>query len=179
MCSLAEGHLGDHCAEQNAVERSQEKFLSQRLPGRGDKYPRDPRHVHSYREGLGIADKLAKSASGNADWQRDLEISFNRIGDVQKAQDNLSGALKSYRDGLAISDRLAKSASGNPGWQRDLALSFELIGDVQKAQGDRPAAVKSYRHGLDIADKLTKSDPSNAEWQRDLATLSAKLAASR
>jgi hypothetical protein len=49
-------------------------------------------------------------------------VSFEWIGDVQKAQGDLSGALKSYSDGLAIRGKLAKSDPGNAGWQRDLAV---------------------------------------------------------
>ena len=32
----------------------------------------------------------------NAGWQRDLSVSYNKVGGVQEAQGNLSGALKSY-----------------------------------------------------------------------------------
>ena len=42
-------------------------------------------------------ERLAQSDPGNADWQRDLSVSFERIGDVQVAQGDLSGALKSYQ----------------------------------------------------------------------------------
>ena len=60
-----------------------------------------------------------------AGWQRDLSVSFEKVGDVQVAQGDLAGALKSYRDSLAIMKRLAKSDPGNAGWQRDLSVSFE------------------------------------------------------
>ena len=132
--------------------------------------------LKSYRDSLAIADKLAKSDRGNADWQRDLSVSFNNIGDVQKAQGDPSGALGSYRDSLAIRDKLAKSDPGNAGWQRDLSVSFNKIGDMQKAQGDLSGALGSYRDSLAIADKLTKSDPGNAGWQHDLSVSFAKLA---
>jgi hypothetical protein len=36
--------------------------------------------------GLAIADRLAKSNPGNASWQRDLSVSYYKIGDVQVAQ---------------------------------------------------------------------------------------------
>ena len=95
----------------------------------------------SYRDGLAIADRLAKADPGNAGWQRDLSVSYEKIGDVQVAQGDLAGALKSYRDSLAIADRLAKSDPGNAGWQRDLSVSYDKIGDVQVAQGDLAGAL--------------------------------------
>ena len=64
-------------------------------------------------------------------WQRDLSVSFDRVGNVLVAQGNLPEALKSYRDSLAIRDRLAKSDPGNAGWQRDLSVSYNRIGEVQ------------------------------------------------
>ena len=100
--------------------------------------------LKSYRDSLAIIDRLAKSDPGNAGWQRDLSVSYEKIGDVQVAQGDLAGALKSYRDSLAIIDRLAKSDPGNAGWQRDLSVSYEKIGDVQVAQGDLAGALKSY-----------------------------------
>jgi hypothetical protein len=36
---------------------------------------------------------------GNAGWQRDLSVSHNKIGDVQRAQGDLTAALASYRVG--------------------------------------------------------------------------------
>ena len=68
-------------------------------------------------------ERLAGSDAGNADWQRDLSISYDRVGDVLVKQGNLPEALKSYRAGLAIAERLAGSDAGNADWQRDLSVS--------------------------------------------------------
>src|SRR4051794_19660638 len=90
-------------------------------------------------------ERLAKSDPGNAGWQRDLSVSYEKIGDVQVAQGDLASALQSYRASLRIRERLAKSDPGNAGWQRDLSVSYEKIGDVQVAQGDLASALQSYR----------------------------------
>jgi len=58
--------------------------------------------LKSYNDSLAIADRLAKSDPGNAGWQRDLSLSYERVGNVQVGQGDLAGALKSYRDGLAV-----------------------------------------------------------------------------
>ena len=92
--------------------------------------------LKSYRDSLVIADRLAKSDPGNAGWQRDLSVSYDKVGDVQVAQGDLAGALTSYRDSLVIRDRLAKSDPGNAGWQRD------LVGVVQQ---DRRRAGRAGR----------------------------------
>jgi hypothetical protein len=71
-----------------------------------------PEAVKAFRNGFGIRDRLAKSDPDNAGWQRDLSVSFIKIGDVLVAQGNLPKALKSYRDGHAIAGRLAKADLG-------------------------------------------------------------------
>ena len=50
-----------------------------------------PEALKSYQAGLAIADRLAKADPGNAGWQRDLSVSYDKIGDVQVAQGNLPG----------------------------------------------------------------------------------------
>jgi tetratricopeptide (TPR) repeat protein len=62
--------------------------------------------LKSYSDSLAIRDRLAKSDPGNAGWQRDLSVSYSKVGGVQKAQGDLKAALISYSDGLAIIDRL-------------------------------------------------------------------------
>ena len=130
----------------------------------------------TYHEAETIADRLAKSDPGNAGWQRDPSVSYDKVGDVQVTQGNLPAALASYQAGLAIADRLAKSDPGNAGWRRDLSVSYERVGDVQVAQGNLPPALTSYQASLAIRDRLAKSDPGNAGWLRDLSVSYAKLA---
>jgi tetratricopeptide (TPR) repeat protein len=122
-----------------------------------------------YEMAVAIAEPIAWFNPSNADWQRDLSVSHNRIASVLQAQGNLPAALDSYRAGLAIIERLVKSDPANTGWQRDLWVSHDAIADVLQARGDLTAALDSYRAGLAIIERLAKSDPANAGWQRDLS----------
>jgi tetratricopeptide (TPR) repeat protein len=79
--------------------------------------------LKSYQDDLAITERLATSDPGNAGWQNDLSVSYEKVGDVQVAQGDLKAALKSYSDSLAIRERLAQSDPGNAGWQRDLSDS--------------------------------------------------------
>jgi hypothetical protein len=47
--------------------------------------------------------RLAKADPGNG-WQRDLSVSYSKVGDVLVAQGNLPEALKSFRDTADESD---------------------------------------------------------------------------
>jgi hypothetical protein len=109
-------------------------------------------------------------------WQRDLSVSFNTIGDVQKAQDDLSAARQSYNDSLAIRDRLAQSDPGNAGWQRDLAVTFAKLALVHKQSGDKSEARDSLRQGQAIMARLTELSPDNAKWKIDLVWFDGEIA---
>ncbi|MFZ2107596.1 MAG: hypothetical protein WAV18_19840 [Roseiarcus sp.] len=86
----------------------------------------------AYQDSLAIRDRRAKADLGNVGWQRDLSVSYNKVGKVQVAQGDLSAALKSYSDSLAIADRLAKTDPGNAGcsaissFLRATSLTFGL-----------------------------------------------------
>ncbi|WP_292531845.1 hypothetical protein [Methylocystis sp.] len=117
----------------------------------------------------------AEGAARRVNDERDLSVSYERIGDVQVAQGDLKAALQSYADGRAIRERLAKADPGNAQWQRDLSVSYERIGDVQVAQGDLKAALQSYADSRAIRERLAKADPGNAGWQRDLSVSYNKI----
>jgi tetratricopeptide (TPR) repeat protein len=107
--------------------------------------------------------------SDNTEWQRDLAVSYNNVGSMRVAQDELNWGLNAYRDGLVILERLAKVNPGNAGWQYDLGISHERIGDVLMQQGKLAAALKEYEAKKAIIERLAEADPGNTGWQRDLS----------
>jgi hypothetical protein len=88
-------------------------------------------------------------------------VSYERIGDVLKAQGNLAEALKSFRDGLAIRERLAQSDPGNANWQFDLVVSHWKLA----ANGDdaprRLAFIVATLRKLKAENRLT---PEQERW---------------
>ena len=82
----------------------------------------------SYRAGLAIAERLAKSDPSNADWQRILSLSYQEIGGVEALQGQLAQALESFQASFVITERLAKSDPSNANWQRDLAMCYARLG---------------------------------------------------
>ena len=88
-----------------------------------------------YQQGLAISERLAEQDKTNAGWQRDLSVSYEKVGDVLVAQGKLQDALDAYQQSLAISKRLAEQDKSNSGWQRDLSVSYDKVGDVLVAQG--------------------------------------------
>ncbi len=116
-----------------------------------------------------LVDDLIQRDPHNAEEQRDLSESYDRVGDISAARADRDGALNAYTDGLEIAKKLAARDPNNAEWQRDLSVSYNLIGDISAARGDHEGALKAYSDGLEIARTLADRDPNNAEWQCDLS----------
>ena len=102
---------------------------------------------------------------------------YEKVGDVQVAQGDLTAALKSYQDSLDIRDPLAKADPGNAGWQRDLAVSYAKLANVQ-LKANRPAESRAaLEAGRAILAKLVADHPGFAQWKQDLAWFDARIAA--
>jgi hypothetical protein len=79
---------------------------------------------------MAIAEALAKRDPANTEWQRDLSVSHNKIGDVLMAQGDGPGALGAYQASLAIAEALARRDPANTQWQVDLACSCGKLGTM-------------------------------------------------
>jgi tetratricopeptide (TPR) repeat protein len=121
------------------------------------------------------ADRKGWQRDYREEWQRDLAVAHNKIGDVLRAQGNLRDALAAHQASLAIRERLTKADPENAEWQRDLAVAHNKIGDVLRAQGNLRDALAAYQAPLAIRERLAKADPENAGWQRDLARAQDKI----
>ena len=67
----------------------------------------------------------------NTQWQRDLSVSHDRIGDVLVAQGDGPEALAAYRKGLDIREALAARDPANTEWQTDVAVSCAKLGALE------------------------------------------------
>ena len=109
--------------------------------------------------------------AGNAEWQRDLSVSFNKIGDVQRSTGGLKGALKGLpgpasRSGekLAARVRTQRRLAARPlGQLPTRSATCSGRGGISKG------ALQAYRDSLAIAEKLAAQDAGNTDWQRDLS----------
>lgn len=121
-----------------------------------------------------IADLLALQP-GETKLQRNLSVSYAKLGDVHAAQGDLAEALKSYQASLALAERLAQSDPGDATWQYELGISNERVGNVMMERGDLEGALKSYRAKQEIIARLNQSDPGKIDWQRDLSVADDKI----
>ena len=100
-----------------------------------------------YEQARQVIDQRCAIQPDEADVQRDLSVSFERIGNVLVAQGDGPGALAAYRKGLAIRQALAARYPANANWQRDLIVSNVKLG---KVTGDKA----HVRRALEIAEAM-------------------------
>jgi tetratricopeptide (TPR) repeat protein len=67
--------------------------------------------LQAYQQALNISQALAESDPTNVSAQRDLSVSYNRIGDVQLRLGDTEKALQAYQQALEIRQALAESGS--------------------------------------------------------------------
>ena len=73
-----------------------------------------PEARKAYESSLAIRERLAKQDPGNAEWQRDLSVSYNKVGDVLVAEGKLPEARKAYESSLAIVSAWPSRTRGTP-----------------------------------------------------------------
>ncbi len=117
------------------------------------------------REAHGILKQVLCADPVCARKQRDLSISFGRLGDVSVAAGDLAAARAYYEQGLAISRALADADPASAQKQRDLSISLNNLGDATAA-GDLGAARAYYEQGRAISRAIVDADPTCAESTR-------------
>ena len=96
--------------------------------------------LKAYRDSLTITERLAAADRSNAEWQRDLAVSYAKLASIYQQQDNTADALVSLRKGRDIMAALVAIAPSNAQWKKDLAW---LDSQIAKAEGQSQEAGKN------------------------------------
>ena len=124
---------------------------------------------------LKIAEKFAEKYPDNPQMQRDLGVSYNKLGDIAIALNDYTAAERYYAKALEIDERLAEKYPEDLDFQRDLSVSYGNLGDIAKARNDYKAAEGYYAKDLEISEKLAEKYPDDPQMQRDLSVSYNKL----
>ena len=111
--------------------------------------------------------------------QRDLSVSYDRIGDVQRAQGDLPSALSSYKQDLEIAQKLAARDPANAQWKTDLVISLWKLASILEQHGTpqkREAGV-NYQRALELLRALAVENRLTAEQKTWIPKLEVRLKA--
>jgi tetratricopeptide (TPR) repeat protein len=115
--------------------------------------------------GVTIREGLVKRDPANTEWQRDLSVSHDQIGDVLVAQGDGPGALAAYQAGLTIREGLAKSDPANTQWHVDVAASCAKLGSLESLLSIQERS-EYLSHGLKLLTELKQAGRlyPNQDW---------------
>jgi hypothetical protein len=101
----------------------------------------------AYDSGLAIADRLAAADPGNAGWQRDLALSFGRVGHVAFQTGDHTEASALIHRGREIIARLMAASPDNATLPQDLDWFDRMIGQSAGEGGQPAPSSRSARRG--------------------------------
>jgi tetratricopeptide (TPR) repeat protein len=128
-----------------------------------------------YRESLAIRERLVQMEPDCADFQRDLSVSYGRMGDLYRALGQGEPAREAYLKSLTIIERLAQAEPDRADYQRDLSVAYERMGDLYRALGQGEPAREAYLKSLAIRERLAQAEPDRADYQRGLSVSHARM----
>jgi tetratricopeptide (TPR) repeat protein len=119
-----------------------------------------------------ILRSLLSQDPNNNQWQHDLSVCYERIGDSQLAMGRQREALDAYQEALKGRRQLAKNIPDNAGFQRELAVSYVKLGDALVGGSRFDDARTAYEQSLTIEKKVTDlglPGQSGQDWRHDLS----------
>lgn len=128
--------------------------------------------------GLTLRDFLVKLPSARPDWEWDLALSIDQVGDIERMLGRLKDAGARYDQALAIRQRLRRDNPDIVKFIHGLSLSLVRIGDLRlasyKDEGARyedavEAARANYDEALNVSIEVFRREPDEVKWQRELS----------
>jgi tetratricopeptide (TPR) repeat protein len=116
-----------------------------------------------------ILHSLLSQDPNNNQWQHDLSVCYERIGDSQLAMGRQREALDAYQEALKGRRQLVENIPDNAGFQRDLAVSYVKLGDALVVGSRFDDARTAYEQSLAIEKKATDLGLSGQDWRHDLS----------
>lgn len=144
----------------------------------GELYSRlqDPEHALSaLNQALALFESLVEVDPKNYLYLIAPAAIHGMIGDLLKAKDDLSGALKRFKTALDVSRYAALNVLGDAQAQRKIALYLNKLGDTLNGLDDHPAAKQHYLEFLEIAKNPQNRSAFSGQRMRDIAVVEIKL----
>jgi tetratricopeptide (TPR) repeat protein len=119
--------------------------------------------------------QLAEADSSSEVLQRDLSVSYIKIGDMHKLKGEPDNALQAYKNSVTISEKLLDAAPTQPERLRDLPMGYERIGDFYLEQKNTREALVWYERSFGITERLQALLPEDVGVQRELSVSYNKM----
>ena len=111
----------------------------------------------------------------NPEALRDLSVSLERLGNVERNRGQLDSAYARYEKALQILQKVLAQTGETPEALRDLGRGLGRLGDVEQAHCLLDAAYARYEQALQIARKVLAQSGETPEALRDLSVSLERL----
>ena len=112
-----------------------------------------------YRASKRIMEGLTALNPANTDWQRELSVSHNKIGESLRDARETGGGAGRVSGGQRIMEGLTALDPANTYWQRELAVPHANIGSVYQAEGKLEEAQAEYQEAKRIMGGTHRARP--------------------
>ncbi len=129
-----------------------------------------------YELALGIDKQLTGADPANAEYQRQLSVSYSKLADLARDAGDTTQATRLHQQALDIREQLTRTYPANAGYQHHLHISYGRLADLATDVGNTAEATRLYQQTLAIREQLTRTNPANTQNQRDLSVSCNRLA---
>jgi tetratricopeptide (TPR) repeat protein len=110
------------------------------------------------------------------DFQRDLSVIFNRLGDLALRLGDAAEARRRFEADLRIAEALAARDPENVNFQRDLAISHVKLAQAAEARGDMQEASNRFQIAAGLATTLQAWMPGDPDARQLLEAITGEVA---
>ena len=126
-----------------------------------------------FEKSLNLREQLTQQGPDSAQAQRDLAVSYERLGNVSLRGSDLKAAREYFKQYLDLSEQLARQDPQSTQARRDLSVAYERLGNMSLEGGNLKATEDYFEKSLTLREQLAHQEPDNAQARRDLAVLIA------
>lgn len=108
-------------------------------------------------------------AGGDSSLQRDLAVTYAKIGAVSEQTGDRNEALDAFNRAREVFEQIVRERPDDHDAKSDLALCRNNIALILAREGKTDAALESYRKAIDAQRELVKRFPENEQYRGDLA----------
>jgi tetratricopeptide (TPR) repeat protein len=132
--------------------------------------------IAAYEEMLSIECALVAIDGSNIEWQRNLSLSLERLGDVTLTVGDTVAAVAAYEQTVALRRRLAASDKTNIQWQKEVSASLEKINRLKDWAEDN---IELQRDVSATLERLENTSLSVGTLLRKLSSIPKLIAVTR
>jgi len=129
----------------------------------------------TYKNALGLAEKLVAAKPENVHWAQVRGAAHNNLGKIALMQGDLLTSIAEYAADDRIETELSARDPRNNDQREDMFRVRAILGRTLALVGETDAAIRHLHEAIDIANQLKRQDASNTSIQENSALYQMQL----